>query len=39
MPGKFPWGKIVSPKQTESPDGVPKFTGSTLPKGAAQPKK
>lgn len=37
MSGKFSWGKIVSPKQTETT--VPKFTGSTLPAGADQPKK
>ena len=39
MPKNIKWGNVQSPKQTESEDGVPKFTGSTLPKGAAQPKK
>jgi hypothetical protein len=36
MAGKFPWGKIVSPKQTESKDGVPKLTPAALPPGAVK---
>lgn len=34
MSGKFS-GPIESPKDTESQDGVPRPTGSTLPAGAA----
>ena len=36
MPGNFnPKGPIETPTSTQSSDGVPKPTGSTLPAGAA----
>jgi hypothetical protein len=37
--GKFEWGAIKSPKQSESADGVLEATSKTLPAGAAKPKK
>jgi hypothetical protein len=36
--GRFPFSPIVSPKQSESSDGVLEKTGGTAPGGAAKPK-
>lgn len=37
--GKFPFGNIKSPKETESKDGVPEPTCGTGPSSQVSPKK